>query len=64
MFPKWQIQEDYLNWQVHPDGKNGHLRFGQWFINKHKIKDASDIFYCKDHQKALQLILEKLSIKE
>jgi hypothetical protein len=64
MFPRWQVMEDYLDWQVHPNGKRGQLRFGQFFVNKHSIREHSKLFYLVDEKEALNYILEVLTIKE
>jgi hypothetical protein len=59
-FPLWQVKEDLLNWEVHPHGKNGGQRFGQWFINKHSIQEHSTLFYIVGPEEAYRYIINHL----
>jgi len=54
-FEAWQVGNDYREWCKL--GKP--LRFGQWFINRHKIQGHNKLFYETDSKKAQEYILKE-----
>lgn len=54
MFEAWQIGDAYSRWC----SLGRPLRFGQWFMNEHRLEGNSEIFYETDAKKAKELILK------
>ena len=55
LFEAWQIGADYMRFKR--DAKGTGLRFGQWFINDHKVEGHSQLFNETDDQKAKEYIM-------
>jgi len=53
MFEAWQIGDEFNRWCAL--GKP--LRFGQWFMNNHKLEGHPKLFYETDSKKAKEYIL-------
>jgi hypothetical protein len=53
LFEAWQIGDEYREWcrLKRP------LRFGQWFMNRHKIEGHIQLFNETDYKKAQEYIL-------
>ena len=56
-FEPFQIGQDYREWQLlKKRDVLFPLRFGQWFMNRHKIDGHQELFYETDQNKAYAYI--------
>ena len=61
MFEPFQIGQEFREWQALKRADICYpLRFGQWFMNRHKLEGHQKLFYEPDPQKALLYIQQNL----